>query len=75
MYKELNKFFFYTVLIGLIFVATFNFFIDSTIKFFSSLAEISLLLYGPFLEHMKLHNSLLFVENNFKNELTYTCHF
>jgi hypothetical protein len=34
MYKELNKFFFYTVLIGLIFVATFNFFIDSNYKFF-----------------------------------------
>jgi len=34
MYKKLNKFFFYSVVIGLTFIAFLNYFIDSNYKFF-----------------------------------------
>ena len=41
MYKELNKFFSLSVLVCLIFVALFNFFIDTNYKFFKERSKIT----------------------------------
>jgi hypothetical protein len=41
MFKELNKFFFYSVLTGLLSIAFLNFFVDSNYKFFKEKAKLT----------------------------------